>query len=163
MSQQPINITIREANNTADYAMAAQLFREYAASLDFDLGFQDFEDELHHLQAHYGPPKGCILLAIAAEQPAGCIAIRPFSETQAELKRMFVQPAFRGQSIGRKLLREIFAKAAQAGYRSILLDTVPAMEDAIHLYRQTGFADIAPYRFNPIPGALFMEAIIPAR
>lgn len=163
MSKQPIDTTIREVDNAADYATAGQLFREYAASLDFDLDFQDFEEELSHLPKHYGPPKGCILLAFAAEEPAGCIAIRSFSETQAELKRMFVRPAFRGQSLGRKLLKEIFAKAALAGYRSILLDTVPAMQDAIHLYRQMGFNDIAPYRFNPIPGALFMEAIIQSR
>lgn len=163
MSLQAINIEIREVTNATEYAMAEQLFREYASTLDFALDFQDFEEELLHLNEHYRPPKGCILLAFAAAQPAGCIAIRPFAETQAELKRMFVRPAFRGKSIGRKLLLEIFTRAAESGYRSILLDTVPAMQDAIHLYRKMGFTDIAPYRFNPIPGALFMEAMIPLR
>jgi len=163
MSKLQSDIEIREVTDAAGYALAGQLFREYAATLHFDLNFQDFEEELLLLKEHYGPPKGCILLVFAAGEPAGCIAIRPFSQTQAELKRMFVRPAFRGQAIGRKLLEAIFTKAADAGYRSILLDTVPDMQDAIHLYRQMGFADISPYRFNPIPGALFMEAVIPQR
>ena len=37
------------------------------------------------------------------------------------------------------------------------LDTLPGMVEAQRLYRELGFREIAPYRPNPVPGAVFME------
>ncbi len=54
------------------------LFEEYAASLDVDLGFQDFERELAELPGDYAPPAGRLLLALDPEA-VGCVALRPFA------------------------------------------------------------------------------------
>lgn len=163
MNRQVFSIDIRNTVTTHDFNTARALFSEYVASLPFDLNFQDFEHELLELEDHYKAPGGCILIAWADGMPAGCIAIRPFSDTRAELKRMYLRPAYRGVGLGKQLLDSIMEKAREAGYKSILLDTVPSMQQAIHLYKKAGFTEIAPYRFNPIKGALFMEAFIESR
>ena len=51
----------------------------------------------------------------------------------------------------------MIAEARGRGYRVMRLDTAPGMDEAIALYRSLGFRPIAPYRHNPIPGALFLE------
>ena len=86
-------ITIKPARGDADLETAKTLFRAYAAWLDIDLSFQDFEAELATLPGKYAPPKGEIFLAwTGSVEPAGCIAVRPFDRPGAcEVKRLFVR------------------------------------------------------------------------
>ncbi|QRG70619.1 GNAT family N-acetyltransferase [Brevibacillus choshinensis] len=134
-----------------------QLFLEYAQSLEIDLSFQDFEEELRSLPGKYGAPDGVLLLAFVGGQTAGCIALRKISEGICEMKRLYVRDAFRGLRLGKELIITIIQRAAELGYGSIRLDTLPTMAKAQALYRSLGFYEIDPYVFNPIPGARFME------
>lgn len=138
-------------------ALVRELFREYAASLSFDLGFQGFGEELAGLPGGYAPPDGRLLLALADGAAAGCVALRRHDERSAELKRLYVRPHARGSGAGRALVEAALAAARAAGYERVVLDTVPGMESAQALYRSLGFVDIAPYRHNPVPGAAFLE------
>jgi ribosomal protein S18 acetylase RimI-like enzyme len=140
-----------------DLASAKFLFEEYAESLDFDLDFQGFDEELANLPGEYAPPKGCLLLAEYKGQPAGCVALRGLSEDICEMKRLYVRPEFRGLGIGSALAETVIAQARNIGYTRIRLDTTPSMEAARTLYRSLGFRQISPYRYNPIEGAIFME------
>jgi ribosomal protein S18 acetylase RimI-like enzyme len=149
--------TIREAVAEEDWSAARALFREYAASLAFDLSFQDFEAELRALPGEYAGPRGCILLALEGDALAGCVALRPLDGDCCEMKRLYVRPAHRGLSLGRKLAGRVIEEAKRRGYRSMRLDTVPEMREAIALYIALGFRPIEPYRPNPIPGAMFFE------
>jgi len=74
-----------------------------------------------------------------------------------EIKRLYVQPEFRGLGLGRELMHEILEEARRRSYTRLRLDTVPLMDTAITLYRRLGFVEIPPYRPNPIPGALYFE------
>ncbi|MGB2698357.1 MAG: GNAT family N-acetyltransferase [Candidatus Zixiibacteriota bacterium] len=134
-----------------------ELFKEYAESLGFDLAFQHFKEEFNELPSQYAPPDGCILLAKDKEKIAGCVALRKMDENICEMKRLYVRKAFRGKGIGKELSIVIIQKAREMGYKSMRLDTVPSMKQAIALYRSLGFKEIEPYRYNPIEGATFME------
>ena len=150
-------LRIIPAKPEQDLELIRELFKEYASSLGFDLSFQDFKEELANLPGDYAPPDGCILLAKDKEQIAGCVALRKMGEDICEMKRLYVRPEFRGKGIGRKLSVAIIDKARDIGYKYMRLDTVPAMKQAIALYRSLGFKQIEPYRYNPIEGATFME------
>jgi putative acetyltransferase len=150
-------IAVSDALTPDDVAAAATLFREYAASLGLDLGFQDFERELEGLPGDYAPPPGRLLLARVDGDLAGCVAVRAFAEGACEMKRLYVRDAYRGAGLGRTLALASVDAARAAGYSRMLLDTLPQMEAARGIYRSLGFREIAPYRFNPVPGTAFME------
>jgi ribosomal protein S18 acetylase RimI-like enzyme len=156
----PSALEIRQVRDAADLVHARALFVEYARSLPFGLEFQDFDRELAGLPGEYAPPRGRLLLAFVGSAAAGCVALRPWDEERCEMKRMYVRPEHRGTGIGRALAEAVMAEGRVAGYRWMRLDTVPGMEEALGLYRSLGFTDIPPYRHNPIPGAVFLEAAL---
>jgi putative acetyltransferase len=136
-----------------------ELFLEYATSLGFSLCFQGFGDELRDLPGMYAPPSGRLLLATDNGTAAGCVGIHALGDRIAEMKRLYVRPAFRGTGLGRTLAVRACDEARSCGYRAIRLDTIAgSMDAAIALYRSLGFREIPPYRENPIPGALYLEA-----
>jgi len=150
-------IRIVQAESQKDLNQVRELFREYTTSLGFNLCFQNFDIELAELPGDYVPPSGRLLLIIYATKMAGCVALRNMGEGVCEMKRLYVRPAFRGKGIGKTLALAIIKEARHIGYKCMRLDTVPAMKEAISLYRSLGFKDIEPYRYNPIEGAIFME------
>jgi len=147
------------AGDARAYDAARGLFLEYARSLSFDLCFQDFDSELAAMATMYGAPSGGIVLARddRTGEAVGCVAIRRIDDRTAELKRMYVCPAFRKLGLGRTLLERAIRLARALSYRRIRLDTLPTMTQAIALYREFGFREIEPYRYNPEKGALFLE------
>lgn len=159
-------IRIQLVAAAADVPAVRDLFREYAASLDIDLCFQNFEAELAALPGDYAPPAGALLLALVDGQPAGCGALRPLPEADypnaCEMKRLFVRRAFRRFGLGRLLAERLMDLATQAGYSAMLLDTLDDMEAARGLYATLGFEEIPPYYFNPIPGAHYLKADLDA-
>jgi ribosomal protein S18 acetylase RimI-like enzyme len=136
---------------------ARKLFTEYAASLGFDLGFQNFEEEMATFPNVYSPPCGNLLLAVYIDEIAGCVALRKLKDDICEMKRLYVRPRYRGLKIGKKLAQAIIAWGRDAGYRAMRLDTVSSMTEAVELYHSLGFKEIDPYRYNPIEGASYME------
>ena len=150
-------VEIGEARTPPDVDAVRALFEDYAASLGFDLGFQDFERELDELPGEYAPPRGRLLLARVGGEAVGCVAVRPLDDETCEMKRLFVRPASRRTGAGRALAEAAVAAGRELGYARMRLDTVPSMEAARALYRSLGFREIRPYRYNPIRGTAFME------
>ena len=137
-----------------------KLFREYAAELDFDLSFQNFDGEISTLPGDYDPPEGSLLLACFQRKVLGCVGLRRLDQNTCEMKRLFVRPTFRDQGIGRALAEAVIQQARQIGYKSMRLDTAPSMQIAQNIYRSLGFREIEPYCYNPLPGAVFLELIL---
>lgn len=147
--------TIRPAEGPDDIDRVRQLLQEYRAMIAAALPFQPFDRELEELPGNFAPPSGRLILATIGGEPIGCIALRPWQGEVAEMKRLFVRPTGRGHGLGRRLAERIIAEARGAGYRRILLDTLPEMADAQRLYIALGFEEVAPYMERPIPGARF--------
>jgi putative acetyltransferase len=146
------------AESPAQIAGTRELFLEYAQSLGFSLCFQNFDQELAGLPGDYAPPEGRLLLAYHEGQLAGCVALHRLEPRICEMKRLYLRPQFRGKSVGLALVESVIAQARAIGYSHMRLDTVePIMKDAVAMYRRFGFREIAPYRPNPIAGALYME------
>ena len=139
----------------------SELFQEYAASLEINLDFQGFEQELAQLPGDYAEPRGALLLALVDGEVAGCCALRPLDEVDygnaSEMKRLYVRKAFRGFGLGRQLAEAILEVARRLEYASVLLDTLNEMEAARALYEELGFVEIPPYYHNPVPGAHYLK------
>lgn len=133
------------------------IFIEYAGFLQVDLCFQDFDRELQTLYKVYSPPKGCIILAKENGLTLGCVALKPIAQGVCEMKRLYVRPEARGIGLGRKLVDELIIFAKSFAYKSMKLDTVTKLKEAIGLYRSMGFVETAPYVYNPLSDVLYFE------
>jgi len=154
------DVELRAVTGGAHLKQARELLREYGSLLGVDLSFQNFARELKELPGEYAAPNGTLLLAFHQGQLAGCAALRRLAPGVSEMKRLYVRHAFRGKKVGRTLAGAVIARARELGYERIRLDTLPWMTEAIALHRSLGFVEIAPYRENPVPGAVFMELVL---
>jgi len=170
----PRAAAIRHAATPRDIELARTLFLEYAQWLKVDLCFQSFDEELATLPGAYAPPRGRLLLAGAPGEAFACIALRPLAgeggcgcgdgatsaRTDAgigEVKRLYVQPAHRGEGWARQLAQMLLDEARGLGYRELKLDTLSWMSPARALYTSLGFRECAPYYRNPLPGVVYMS------
>lgn len=176
------DVVITTALEPEEIEAARHIFREYADSLGIDLDFQNFDEELAMLPGDYAEPRGALLLALIDRKPgdgggsaagqvsrgdgrlaqvAACCALRPLDAADypnaAEMKRLYVRPAFRGMGLGRQLTEAILDAARSAGYASVLLDTLDDMEAARTLYEDLGFEEVPPYYHNPIAGSHYLK------
>ncbi|MEP6874729.1 MAG: GNAT family N-acetyltransferase [Burkholderiales bacterium] len=161
-ADEPPEITLVRVDAGQAIEPAREILREYARSLAVDLCFQNFEDELASLPGEYAAPAGQLLLAYVDGALAACGGLRELADVDyanaCEMKRLYVRPAFRRFGLGRALAEALMDEARRAGYSAMLLDTLDEMESARELYATLGFEEIAPYYFNPIPGAHYLKA-----
>ncbi len=155
---------IGPVDTPARLAAVGALFRDYAASLPVDLGYQDFAAELAGLPGKYVPPQGALLIAESdAGEALACVALRAMDEPgRCEMKRLYVAPRGRGLGLGCAMAEAICTEASRLGYREICLDTLPSMAEAQALYARLGFVDIAPYYDTPVAGTRFLARPLPA-
>ena len=149
-------VQLLQARSESDWSEARSLVEEYAGTLGVDLSFQDLAGELQHLRQEYAPPAGAFFLARDGDACLGCVALRRFSPDSGEIKRLYLRPQARGRGLGRRLAEAAVEAGRRAGYRRLLLDTLPAMREAHALYASMGFRPVAAYRFNPVPGTAFL-------
>jgi GNAT superfamily N-acetyltransferase len=150
--------TVRAASTPADWDLGRALFREYERDVEAACCFEGFERELADLERLYAPPEGRLFLVFDGDAPAGCGAFRRLGGGAVEGRRLFVRPAFRGKGLGGALVLALLDEARRLGFRAFRLETLPGkMSDALALYRQLGFVEIAAYTRRPIAGAAYME------
>jgi ribosomal protein S18 acetylase RimI-like enzyme len=150
-------VNYKAAITEKDYEDTKKLFLEYKDTLNVDLCFQKFHEEISDLPSQYSEPTGCIILSCEDVKPFGCVAVRKFENDICEMKRLYIPKQYRGKGIGRELAVRIISKAKEFGYKKMRLDTLETMQEAISLYKTMGFTEIPEYRQNPIKGVVFME------
>lgn len=121
------------------------------------LDIQHYEEEIDHLEKIYGMPSGRLYLAYFHGEAAGCIGLKKIDKKNCEMKRLYVRPQFRGENIGKLLVQNIITDAKEIGYSYMLLDTLPFLENAIHMYRQFGFYNIDCYNNSPMSTSIYMR------
>jgi DNA-binding MarR family transcriptional regulator/GNAT superfamily N-acetyltransferase len=125
---------------------AQHCLRAYFSELDrrFDTGFEPAlsipadEGELR-------PPAGLLLVATLRSAPIGCGALKFHEDGPTEIKRMWVAESARGLGLGRRLLTELEAHAADHGARLVRLETNRTLVEAIRMYRSAGYIEVAPF------------------
>ncbi len=140
------------------------LFSEYTnmliandSSFQNYLELQHYDEEIIHLEEKYGMPSGRLYLAYCNGEAAGCIGLKKIDDKNCEMKRLYVRPQFRGKKIGKLLVQKIIFDAKEIGYSYMLLDTLPFLGQAIHLYEKFGFYKIDCYNNSPMSTSLYMK------
>jgi GNAT superfamily N-acetyltransferase len=91
------------------------------------------------------PPRGLLLVAQEREDVLGCAGLRLLPGHVAEITRVFVLPAARGQGVG-SLLLDCLEDHARRHQMSVLrLDTRRDLVEARRLYARHGYREVAPF------------------
>ncbi|WP_417518923.1 GNAT family N-acetyltransferase [Minwuia sp.] len=151
------NIRVRDAVSPEDVNAARRLFLAYSESLDVDLCFQGFDDEMARFPGEYQPPTGALLIAEAGDQVVGTVGLRPAPDHQAEMKRLYLTDAARGLGLGRALTEAVIDRARALGYRGVVLDTLSSMTAAQEIYRKRGFREYTPAQDGGHPDLLYFR------
>ena len=155
-------IIVREAVGAEDIATVRTLLQAYGDYLAANprgaasICIEGYGQELERLPEPYF----ALLLAEVDGVAAGCVALRRVRKDQSgcEMKRLWVDGAFRGLRLGRRLVEEAVLCAKRLGFKTMYLDTVPlAMPEANRLYAVMGFERTERFNENPLPGVVFFR------
>lgn len=166
-------LTLRPVESTADLTHVRGLLADYEAEVavrllaDYGMVLGDIApDHLTELESLLVAP-GFLLVAEVDGIAAGLCGIKDLGRGVGELKRMYVDPAFRGQGVARALVEQLLVEAEGAGFRRLRLESGVWMAEAHKLYRSVGFVDTTDYagrEFQGVPEsnnlAVFMERTI---
>ena len=98
-----------------------------------------------------------VIIAYDGQQAAGCAALRKYSETEIEVKRVFVRGSYRAQGIGGQMLEHLIKHASEMGYKYMLLETGAFLDASVRLYKRYGFEKVENYGdYKNMPESLCM-------
>jgi GNAT superfamily N-acetyltransferase len=154
MTAEPtMSLVLRRLSPGDDLTGVAALLGEYVAEArrnlleGYDVTFEHATPDSSQLIdiAGFLTPPQCFYLAEVDGHPAGTGGLKQISPDVAEIKRMYVDPAFRGHGVARALLERLIDDARAAGCRLVQLETGVWMVAAHALYRRCGFVDAPPF------------------
>lgn len=152
------DFVIKEAETAEEIAAAKRLIEEYAAWMDVDLAYQDFDKEMARFPAAYKAPRGRLLIAVRTGDVVGVVGLKHWNVETCEMKRLWVTPGHKGRGLGLALVSELIGLARRLGYRRMQLDTIRGQHDkAIRLYRRFGFTETKPYYEGAVRNTLFLS------
>jgi len=133
-------------------AYAAELDRRFPGGFDPGRSISASAPELR-------PPAGRLLLASLDDEPVGCGAVKFHANGPSEIKRMWVAPGARGLGVGRRLLAAL-EQAAAGSYPVVRLETNAALEEAISLYRSSGYVEVPAFNDEAYAHHWFEKSLV---
>lgn len=148
---------IRPAISEGDVSEVRRLVTAHGDARASTPGVESVYADAAAMPGKYVPPRGGLWLAVSDAGGVGCVALRPLSDVAAEVKRMYVEPAWRGHGVGRALMVRVIDEARALGYHTLRLGTLHDMIAAQALYRSLGFRPIPRYRPDELIDTTFFE------
>jgi DNA-binding MarR family transcriptional regulator/GNAT superfamily N-acetyltransferase len=150
--------TFDPADVASDEAVGA--VRRYFAEIDerFPDGFDPGDAATTDVEG-MRPPHGSFLVGRVDGEVAACGGLQPHTRTIGEIKRMWVDPQWRGCGLGGRMLAALEHQAADLGYREVYLDTNGTLHEAIAMYGAAGYRSIERYNGNPYAQAWFAKKL----
>ena len=109
--------------------------------------------------AELRPPKGEMVVAYLREEPVGCGALKHFGGGVTDIKRMWLAEAARGLGLGRRMLEALEQRAADAGARTVRLETSDLLVEAVALYRSAGYREVPAFNDEPFAQHWFAKRL----
>ena len=105
-----------------------------------------WDDDLHRVEAEYIATGGEFYIGTANGRIVAMGALMRLSNDRAEIRRMRVHPDFQRRGLGRQMLSALERRAADLGFRTLVLDTTVQQVAAIQLYTQSGYRQVGTSR-----------------
>lgn len=151
-----MNTDIREIANANELEGFRTLLCEYHDTSPPGRFSNRITEDLAELPGRYAAPTGGLFLACIDDAAIGTAAWTRVNDRQAEIKRVYVTPARRGQGLALRLSHSVISATRARGYGELVLSTWQDNANAIALYRKLGFVEIAPFKSSPIPNLIYM-------
>jgi DNA-binding MarR family transcriptional regulator/predicted GNAT family N-acyltransferase len=153
MSAHAVQIAPAAADEPALALCVANYFAEL--SRRFEGGFDAAKYLARAPDQDFLPPRGLTLIARLDGEPVGCASLKRLDPHTAEIKRVWVDPALRGAGVARRLMCELEAHAAAAGFSRLRLGTNRALGEAQAMYAALGYIEVAPFDDDPFTHVWF--------
>jgi putative acetyltransferase len=136
-------------------------FKQLIIFLDAYLKIIDGEEHNFYNNLNQLEPDVDAVICYINELPVGCGAYKIINENTVEIKRMYVQPQYRGKGIAQAILAALENWAKELNYTCCKLETGKRMQDAIALYKKAGYAIIPNYgQYENVENSVCMSKIL---
>lgn len=139
--------TLRQATNDDIGAIQHVVFtvlEEYGLTPDPSGKDADIND----VETNFNTPNGYFGVVLDNDAIIGTIGLCRVSDEEAELRKMYLLPRYRGAGIGQWMLEIVINIARDKGYHQLTLETIAPLKEAIALYTAHGFSETAPKEIN---------------
>ncbi len=139
----------------ADHAKVVELHVLGLKQFEADSPRGSWDADVDDIEGVYLSNKGEFLVGEIDGEVVAIGGFRRKTEKVAELKRMRVHPKYQQRGFGQAILTELETRAKSLGYSSMLLDTLPTMAPARHLYTKNGYAQTGTKRVGGFEAILY--------
>ncbi|HTA16523.1 MAG TPA: GNAT family N-acetyltransferase [bacterium] len=149
VNEDAMPVRVAQAISSENVQRVKELFEQYATLKGYEFGGINFEEEIAGLPGSYSPPTGGrLLLATYEGESAGCVGLKKLDAKTGEVKRLYVPPQYRGNGIGKMLVREAISQAKELGMKKVIADTDLNMRIAMVIFDEHGFKQAAEGHFE---------------